>query len=322
MQPWISIIMSIEVYAHRGGGGYFVENTLPAFRNAIRLGCDGAELDVHLSADGEVMVHHNPTLNYCYTRGSDGSWLKREERLEIGQLSAAELATYKTGLPNPDSGYPADFNLVRSDLESTIPRLDEVISEVQSLSKNFRLVIELKADIFATDIDKREKLCRRVLEVIEATGFRRRALVCGFDWRLLRHMRELAPGLETWFTTQPMSWWFGEQVPASDLSPTYSYVAKLRALLSESNAQWFDGFQPDAPGALAEKIAQAGGDAWFCYYTDCTRETVESARKAGIKLYAWSVNVRDPDVAQRLEDIGVDGYCTDYPFFEMNGPEG
>ena len=314
--------MSIEIYAHRGGGGYFVENTLPAFRNAIRLGCDGAELDVHLSADGEVMVHHNPALNYRYTRKAKGTWLLPEERLAISRLRAAELATYKIGLPNPNSGYPADFNLVQSELESTIPRLDEVISEVQSLSKSFRLVIEIKADLFAADIDKGKQLCRRVLEVVDKAGFRSRALVCGFDWRLLRHMRELAPGLETWFTTQPMSWWFGEQVPASDLSPSYSYVAKLRALLSTSNAQWFDGFQPNAPGALAEKIAQAGGDAWFCYYTDCTRKTVESARKAGIKLYAWSVNVRDPDVAQRLEDIGVDGYCTDYPFFGVNAPEG
>src|SRR5690554_763418 len=116
--------MSIEIYAHRGGGGYFVENTLPAFRNAIRLGCDGAELDVHLSVDGEVMVHHNPTLNYRYTRTIEGSWLPTEERLEICRLKASELSTYRIGVPNPNSDYPISFDLIESDPEATIPRLD------------------------------------------------------------------------------------------------------------------------------------------------------------------------------------------------------
>ena len=306
--------MSIEIYAHRGGGGYFVENTLPAFKNAIGLGCDGAELDVHLSADGEVMVHHNPTLNYRYTRSSKGAWLSSEERLAISNLSAAELASYKIGVPNPGSDYPISFDLVQPDSDSTIPRLDEVIAEADALSNTFRLIIEIKADVFAVDIDKGKRLCRRVLEVVDKAGFRHRAIVCGFDWRLLRYMHELAPDLETWFTTHPMSWCFGKEVSVSDLNPTEAYLASLRTRLSEASARWFDGFQPDSPDVIAEQIANAGGDAWFCYHTDCTRKAVESARKAGVKLYAWSVNVRDSSVAQRLDEVGADGYCTDYPF--------
>lgn len=51
-----------KVYAHRGGAGYFAENTLKAFEFAIELGCTGSELDVHLTKDGEVVVHHNNKL--------------------------------------------------------------------------------------------------------------------------------------------------------------------------------------------------------------------------------------------------------------------
>src|SRR5437667_5444296 len=50
------------VFAHRGGGALARENTIAAFDNGLALGADGIELDVHLSRDGIVVVHHDPTL--------------------------------------------------------------------------------------------------------------------------------------------------------------------------------------------------------------------------------------------------------------------
>src|SRR6185295_5836790 len=50
-------------FAHRGGGALAPENTIEAFDNGLRLGADGIELDVRLSRDGEVVVHHDRTLD-------------------------------------------------------------------------------------------------------------------------------------------------------------------------------------------------------------------------------------------------------------------
>jgi glycerophosphoryl diester phosphodiesterase len=47
------------VFAHRGCTDGFVENTLDAFTEARRLGADGVELDVRLTADGALAVHHD-----------------------------------------------------------------------------------------------------------------------------------------------------------------------------------------------------------------------------------------------------------------------
>ena len=47
------------VIAHRGASAYQVENSLAAFRTAQEQGTDGIELDVHLTADGVAMVHHD-----------------------------------------------------------------------------------------------------------------------------------------------------------------------------------------------------------------------------------------------------------------------
>jgi glycerophosphoryl diester phosphodiesterase len=51
------------VFAHRGGSALAPENTLAAFDNGLALGADGLELDVHLSCDGVVVVHHDRLLD-------------------------------------------------------------------------------------------------------------------------------------------------------------------------------------------------------------------------------------------------------------------
>jgi glycerophosphoryl diester phosphodiesterase len=51
-----------EIIAHRGASRERRENTLAAFARALELGADAIELDVHATADGVVVVHHDPVL--------------------------------------------------------------------------------------------------------------------------------------------------------------------------------------------------------------------------------------------------------------------
>ncbi|MFC9777031.1 glycerophosphodiester phosphodiesterase [Paenibacillus chitinolyticus] len=51
------------IIAHRGAKGMAPENTLGAFKLGLEQGCEGIELDVHLSADGELVVIHDHTLD-------------------------------------------------------------------------------------------------------------------------------------------------------------------------------------------------------------------------------------------------------------------
>lgn len=55
----------MRVLAHRGLATGGRENTLAAFSAARRQGADGVELDVRLSADGAVVVHHDPVIEGC-----------------------------------------------------------------------------------------------------------------------------------------------------------------------------------------------------------------------------------------------------------------
>ncbi|MBI4369946.1 MAG: hypothetical protein HY547_06930 [Elusimicrobia bacterium] len=52
----------MKIFAHRGGAQTSAENTLDAVRRAAQMGADGVELDVQLSADGEIIIFHDDDL--------------------------------------------------------------------------------------------------------------------------------------------------------------------------------------------------------------------------------------------------------------------
>jgi glycerophosphoryl diester phosphodiesterase len=66
------------IIAHRGSAGTHPENTLPAFMEAVRSGADGIELDVHLTADQQLVVIHDESVD----RTTNGKGLIRELTLE------------------------------------------------------------------------------------------------------------------------------------------------------------------------------------------------------------------------------------------------
>jgi glycerophosphoryl diester phosphodiesterase len=75
-----------QVFAHRGGCALGPENTITAFERGLAAGADGLEMDVHLSSDGVVVVHHDETLD----RTTNGSG-------PIAARTAAELARLDAG---------------------------------------------------------------------------------------------------------------------------------------------------------------------------------------------------------------------------------
>lgn len=78
----------IQIIAHRGASRERLENTLPAFQRAIELGADAVELDVHVTTDGTVIVHHDPVL-----RGTSSS--AELAGRPIASLTTAQVASFQ-----------------------------------------------------------------------------------------------------------------------------------------------------------------------------------------------------------------------------------
>lgn len=76
----------LRTVGHRGASALAPENTLRAIRVAIEYRLDFVEVDVHLSRDGELVVHHDADVI-----DEDGA------RLPVAELTAAELALVPKG---------------------------------------------------------------------------------------------------------------------------------------------------------------------------------------------------------------------------------
>lgn len=86
MHPLVDVPRPL-VFAHRGGSKIGPENTIEAFDRGLAAGADGLELDVHLSRDSVVVVHHDRLLDRT-TRASG----------PVASRSAAELTD--AGVPS------------------------------------------------------------------------------------------------------------------------------------------------------------------------------------------------------------------------------
>ena len=100
----------MKIFAHRGFSGRYPQNTMLAFRKALESGCDGIELDVQLTKDGEVVIIHDEYLDDLtdftgnvrdYTLGD----LKAAMRAENGRKSTA--SSQFRPLRNTANGHPA-----------------------------------------------------------------------------------------------------------------------------------------------------------------------------------------------------------------------
>ncbi|MCB9545242.1 MAG: glycerophosphodiester phosphodiesterase [Myxococcales bacterium] len=123
--PFLRGLVPTLHIAHRGGAGCFPENTLAAFGGAIALGATMLELDVHLSADGEVVVCHDDTLDRC--TDATGPVSARTAR-ELAQVDAGYHFALDGAHPWRGRG-------------CGIPRLAEVLARWPDV----RLNIELKS---------------------------------------------------------------------------------------------------------------------------------------------------------------------------------
>ena len=300
------------VIAHRGGSAYAPENTLCAFAGAIDLGADGAELDVHLTRDEEVVVHHDYCLNPDLSRDVEGKWLQAPGP-RICDLPYSDLARYKVGCVRPGSSYARRHpGFVQSQGER-IPLLSDVVVLAKKASRPFRLFVELKSSLFDPSLcAPPEALARATVAVLKTAGTITGSAVIGFDWRGLRVAKKLEPSLECWFSTYPRSW-FGNGTPPHDHEPPPEPALQaFRTWERDGNAPWAAGFDSVRyGGSVVRAMKAAGADGWFPHFSDATEETVREAHACGLKVCAWTVD--ELSTMRLLASRGIDAVCTDHP---------
>jgi glycerophosphoryl diester phosphodiesterase len=242
------------VFAHRGGSGLAPENTIEAFDNACTLGTDGLELDIHLSRDGVVVVHHDSTVD----RTTNG-------RGEVVACTADELSRLDAGYRfTPDTADPVrstrlthparPAELVRPahpyrGRGIAVPTLATVLTRYREL----RIIVEMKMN--------RPELAAAAVEVVRRADAVDRVCFGSFGLRVLRAARAMEPAIATSASREEVRW-----------------------ALYRSWCRWpvhrpsYDGYQ--AP-------------EWSGHTRVVSRHFVEMAHRANLGVQVWTVDAED-----------------------------
>lgn len=160
MSIWTQSPDNIWVAAHRGFSEKYPENTMEAFRAAVALGVDQIETDVRITADGELVLHHDAAVD----RTTDGTGLVKDFTLE--QLKKLD-AGIKKGVTFAGCRIPTFIEFM--DYMKTLP--------------NMTVDIELKEYTHVDEATAYE-VADRVLKIVDDYGFTDRIVINSFDGKL------------------------------------------------------------------------------------------------------------------------------------------
>jgi glycerophosphoryl diester phosphodiesterase len=283
---------SLDVQGHRGARGLQPENTLPAFEAALDLGVDTLELDLHFTADGQIVVWHDPVIqpDKCRLdpdRSADAD--PPSETLSVAGLTRRQLAAYRCDL-NPDAARFPDQQPTATPLAGDsyqIVTLNELFDFVAAYSEAAGKTDDQRttAAAVAFNVETKRVADRpetindgfdgtnpgpfetTLLDLIAQRGLEDRVVVQSFDHRSLRAIRTVNTSVRLAALT-------GRNVPFSDEFAEFAVI-------------------------------------WSPDYRSLSGSSLDDAHAAGLQVIPWTVN-ETSDMA-RLIDLGVDGLITDRP---------
>ncbi|MGI9477037.1 MAG: glycerophosphodiester phosphodiesterase [Hyphomicrobiaceae bacterium] len=283
----------MELQGHRGARGVLPESSLPGFQHAIAAGADCLELDIAMTADGEIVITHDPSLNPDLTR-KDGAWIT--ERKTIKSLTVKQLKAYDIGRLRPDTAYARRFPEQKPIDGLRIPLLSELF-ELPEIKANTDVCLDIEIKTTPTDEAATfapQVIADALLKRIDKPSLRARTRVRSFDWRGLAHIKRVAPEMPLAFLTAERRWLNNLEVGRPGKSP------------------WLAGLDIDQfAGSAARAVKHLGGEIWAPYFGDLKKRDLVAAQELGLKVIVWTVN-EAADI-ERMVRWGVDGITTDYP---------
>jgi glycerophosphoryl diester phosphodiesterase len=267
-------IKPFDWQGHRGARGLAPENAIPAFLTALSFAkITTLELDVVISADGKVVVSHEPWLNAKICLDAKGHALneKKKEEVNLYKMDYKEIVKCDCGSRGNPS-FPEQKAIF-----AYKPLLSDVVNEVRQYVKKVgksmpQFNIEIKSDpsldgIFTPEVNLFAEIVRKEIKKLKIQNI---TSIQSFDPRALRYLHE-----------KEKEW-------------VLAYLVEK----VEDVKQQIDllGYTPAIYSPYFEKVTLA---------------TVEQCHKMGMKIIPWTVN--DTEQMKKLMLLGVDGIITDYP---------
>jgi glycerophosphoryl diester phosphodiesterase len=154
--------VTVKLYGHRGAAAELPENTMASFERALAVGVDVLEMDVHMTADGGIVVSHDPSG----ARMAGANW-------PIAEASLAEVQRWDAGWGFIDAAGCRPF----AGCGFSVPTLNEVLSAFPN--------VELNIDIKPY----RPSMVEPLLSLLTSSGAEERVTLASFHGPVIREVR-------------------------------------------------------------------------------------------------------------------------------------
>lgn len=289
------------IEAHAGGLGYFPGDTMPAFRNALRMGASQLELDVQITRDGKDVVIHDrkisPTVCVDTAPVTTGDPQYPYVGKYVKDLTLAQVETIDCG------------KLTRSDMPQQqsvpgthVPRLGDVLALVRrSHARTVKVSVELKVEAGSpTETAPSRQFVDVARKVIDRSGIKRQVNVRSFDWSTLRRYHAADPAMPLIALSQIEFFYEGSPwVGGVDIDKYGDDLA------SAARSVGATGIAPVHGNPQNGSIDDPG------YQPFTTAKMIASAHRQHMKVFPWTVD--DEPTMRALIAEGADGIDTDYP---------
>jgi glycerophosphoryl diester phosphodiesterase len=285
---------AVDLQGHRGARGLAPENTLRAFEVALQHGVTTLELDIAITRDGVLVIHHDLALNPAIARDAHGQWLQQPSA-PIHTMTWDELQRYDVGRLKPGDRYSANYpDQVPLD-GARVPRLSDLFEIVNKGGHDkVRFAIETKIDPRRPEATlPPEAFAQAVVDAVRKAGMAERTQILSFDWRTLQVVQRIASEIPTVYLSAQRQWL--DNIGAGAAQPSI----------------WTAGFQFNEHKSVPRMIKAAGGRYWSVYFGDVDGAKIKEAQSFGLKVLVWTVN--DAPTIERMLDLGIDGLITDRP---------
>lgn len=280
------------VIGHRGCRGLAPENTLPGIEQALDLGVDAVEIDLHLTRDGQVLVSHDPgpRPGLCRTQND----LRPEQALLWAALDLAEIQSSYIADLNPDpKRFPDQQNRFTGRLAPQVMAGAASPFSPPSLVQ----VFELLGRYARTSPACAEHLRRfRVYLEIKRVPFYEKTWLGPYESRFEEQIVKIVRSLDNQL--------FGITVLSFD--PT-----ALKAIRRLDFTMEIALLNSDPPADLPAVISALHPQVWCPHFSILRHIVIPEVQALGLRVIPWTVNTLEE--MQVLVDWQVDGLITDFP---------
>lgn len=273
---------------HRGARGLAPENTMPAFKKALEYNVDTLELDLHVTKDKKLVIHHDHRINSDHCRFPDNRSVpdKRIREWNLSELKQLDCGSLKNSKFKEQKKYPGTKLITLGELFDFIKDLEEKNPEIKKVFFNIETKIEIDFDTRQDKIEFAQLLTQK----IEEYQFSKRSTIQSFDLEVLPIIKKNNPELKTSALFSP-GYWKG-------------FWLKMGMLENQRNK-------------IIQKALEYDADIISPHYVYVDENFMQQAAKNELLVIPWTVN--DQKIMLKLIRLKTDGLITDYPnrFYEL-----